>query len=52
MCWDTWNLTGYRSLCVCCSITIDADGKKSLIRLSGGDMRKALNILQVLRSCY
>ncbi|CAB4036625.1 replication factor C subunit 5 isoform X1 [Paramuricea clavata] len=27
-------------------ITIDADGKKSLIRLSGGDMRKALNILQ------
>ena len=29
------------------SINIDADGKKSLIRLSGGDMRKALNILQV-----
>ena len=29
------------------SINIDADGKKSLIRLSGGDMRKSLNILQV-----
>ncbi|XP_028400424.1 replication factor C subunit 5-like [Dendronephthya gigantea] len=28
------------------SINIDADGKKSLVRLSGGDMRKALNILQ------
>lgn len=30
------------------SITIDDEGKKSLVRLSGGDMRKALNILQVL----
>ena len=39
--------------CVCyaeplvCSVSVQPDGMESLITLSGGDMRRALNILQV-----
>lgn len=30
-----------------CSVNITADGKEALLKLSKGDMRRALNVLQV-----
>ena len=52
------------SLVVCCEIhvlctfgflfrvQVSDDGMKSLVRLANGDMRKALNILQVSRMFF
>jgi len=33
-----------------CSLNVTEDGKKALITLANGDMRKVLNILQVMNS--
>ena len=35
---------------VVCSVSVQPDGVESLITLSGGDMRRALNVLQVIIS--
>ena len=37
-------------LCVWCSVSVQSDGMESLVTLSEGDMRRALNILQVYNS--
>lgn len=35
-----------------CRVHLTEDGKKALLRLSGGDMRRALNILQACHAAY
>jgi replication factor C subunit 3/5 len=35
-----------------CSVTVTEDGKKALLTLAQGDMRKALNILQSTSMAY
>jgi replication factor C subunit 3/5 len=42
------------NLCICdfCSINVTEDGKKALLTLAEGDMRKALNILQSTSMAY
>lgn len=37
--------------CVC-SVNITKEGKEALLRLSNGDMRRALNILQACHAAY
>jgi len=44
------NATSVESSIVCCwySLNVTEDGKKALITLANGDMRKVLNVLQVM----
>lgn len=35
-----------------CSVTLTPDGKKALLKLSKGDMRRALNVLQACHAAY
>lgn len=35
-----------------CSVKLTADGKKALLKLSKGDMRRALNVLQACHAAY
>jgi replication factor C subunit 3/5 len=39
-------------MCCFCSINVTEDGKKALLTLAQGDMRKALNILQSTSMAY
>lgn len=32
--------------CFCCRLKVSDDGKKALVKLANGDMRKVLNVLQ------
>lgn len=39
-------------ICVCSRVKLTDDGKKALLRLSKGDMRRALNVLQACHAAY
>lgn len=39
-------------MCYFCSVNVTEDGKKALLTLAQGDMRKALNILQSTSMAY
>jgi replication factor C subunit 3/5 len=39
-------------VCYFCSVNVTEDGKKALLTLAQGDMRKALNILQSTSMAY
>jgi|SRR5882762_2582577 replication factor C subunit 3/5 len=43
---------GFGTNTVICSVKLTDDGKKALLKLSKGDMRRALNVLQACHAAY